>query len=106
VTTKAVMGHFMTISATRLQGQSIGTLYMKGSIASLKPYFVSREKDSKYLNLFEQKFIQSGLHAVVYAKRRLSIDETNKLIICINEGISSNRENKKLIQLLKDLTSV
>lgn len=42
---------------------------MKGSIASLKPYFINREKDTEYLNMFEQKFIQSGLHPVVYAKR-------------------------------------
>lgn len=57
VTTKAVMGHFMTISATRLQGQQAGTLYMKGSIASLKHYFINKESDFMYLNLFEQKFI-------------------------------------------------
>ena len=57
VTTKAVMGHFMTISATRRQGKQAGTLYMKGSIASLKHYFVNKESDFQYLNLFEQKFI-------------------------------------------------
>lgn len=45
VTTKAVMGHFMTICATRLQGRQAGTLYMKGSIASLKHYFVTKEND-------------------------------------------------------------
>ena len=30
------MGHFMTVSAMRLQGKQAGVLYMKGSIASLK----------------------------------------------------------------------
>ena len=45
VTTKAVMGHFMTISATRLHGKKAGTLYMKGSIASLKHYFINKESD-------------------------------------------------------------
>jgi hypothetical protein len=45
VTTKAVLGHFMTVSAMRLQGQQAGTLYMKGSIASLKHYFVNKEND-------------------------------------------------------------
>lgn len=87
VTTKAVMGHFMTISATRLHGNKAGTLYMKGSIASLKHYFINKESDFQYLNLFEQKFIQAGVHAIVYAKRELSIEETNQLIITINEGV-------------------
>lgn len=45
VTTKAVMGHFMTVSAMRLQGKQAGVLYMKGSIASLKHYFVNKEND-------------------------------------------------------------
>lgn len=57
VTTKAVMGHFMTVSALRLQGKKVGVLYMKGSIASLKHYFVNKENDFQYLNIFEQKFI-------------------------------------------------
>lgn len=34
---------------------------MKGSIASLKHYFVNKENDFQYLNLFEQKFIQAGV---------------------------------------------
>lgn len=87
VTTKAVMGHFMTISATRLHGNKAGTLYMKGSIASLKHYFINKESDFQYLNLFERKFIEAGVHAIVYAKRELSIEETNQLIITINEGV-------------------
>ena len=49
VTTKAYMGHFMTICAVRLQGKKEGMLYMKGSIASLKHYFLEREKDFHYL---------------------------------------------------------
>jgi hypothetical protein len=60
---------------------------MKGSIASLKHYFVNKESDFQYLNLFEQKFITAGLHAVVYAKRQLTIMETDMLVITINEGI-------------------
>jgi len=106
VTTKAVMGHFMTISATRLQGQQAGTLYMKGSIASLKHYFVNKESDFQYLNLFEQKFIQAGLNAIVYSKRQLTIEETNQLIITINEGIQQTKENSKLDNLLYNLTSI
>ena len=39
------MGHFMTVSAMRLQGKQEGVLYMKGSIASLKHYFVNKEND-------------------------------------------------------------
>ena len=46
-----------------------GVLYMKGSIATLKQYFVDRERDFEYLNLFESKFIQSGVQSIVYAKR-------------------------------------
>ena len=53
VTTKAVMGHFLTICAVRLQGTQEGMLYMKGSIASLKHYFINKEKDFQYLNMFE-----------------------------------------------------
>lgn len=34
---------------------------MKGSIATLKQYFVDKEADFQYLNLFESKFIQSGV---------------------------------------------
>lgn len=106
VTTKAVMGHFMTVSAMRLQGKQAGVLYMKGSIASLKHYFVNKENDFQYLNLFEQKFIQSGVQAIVYAKRQLTIEETNQLIITINEGVQSTRENVKLDNLLYNLTSI
>ena len=54
---------------------------------SLKHYFLNKENDFQYLNLFEQKFIQSGVQAIVYAKRQLTIEETNQLIITINEGI-------------------
>jgi len=61
VTTKALMGHFMTICAVRIQGQQAGVLYMKGSIATLKQYFIDKESDFQYLNLFEQKFISSGV---------------------------------------------
>ena len=57
VTTKAVLGHFMTVAAVRLQGRQAGVLYMKGSIASLKHYFIEKEQDFQYLNVFEQKFI-------------------------------------------------
>lgn len=106
VTTKAIMGHFMTVSAMRLQGQQAGVLYMKGSIASLKHYFINKENDFQNLNLFEQKFIQSGVQAIVYAKRQLTIEETNQLIITINEGIQSTRENVKLDNLLYNLTSI
>jgi len=58
------------------------------------------------LNLFEQKFIQSGLNAIVYSKRQLTIDETNQLIITINEGIQQSKENSKLDNLLYNLTSI
>jgi len=53
VTTKAVMGHFMTVGAVRLQGSQAGVLYMKGSIASLKHYFINKESDFQYLSIFE-----------------------------------------------------
>ena len=52
VTTKAVMGQFMTISAVRVKDSAIGILYMKGSLASLKQYFARRESDLQYLNEF------------------------------------------------------
>jgi hypothetical protein len=39
------MGHFMTICAVRIQGTQAGVLYMKGSIATLKQYFIEKEKD-------------------------------------------------------------
>lgn len=77
VTTKAVMGHFLTICAVRLQGTQEGMLYMKGSIASLKHYFINKEKDFQYLNQFEQNFISAGAQAIVYAKRQLTLEETN-----------------------------
>lgn len=77
VTTKAVMGHFMTICAVRTQGYQEGVLYMKGSIATLKQYFIDKESDFEYLNQFEQKFISSGIQSIVYAKRQLTIEETN-----------------------------
>ena len=79
---------------------------MKGSIASLKHYFVNKESDFQYLNLFEQKFIESGLTAIVYSKRQLTIEETNQLIITINEGIQQTKENSKLDNLLYNLTSI
>lgn len=79
---------------------------MKGSIASLKHYFVNRENDFQYLNLFEQKFIQSGVLSIVYAKRQLTIEETNQLIITINEGVQNTKENFKLDNMLYNLTSI
>lgn len=45
VTTKAVMGHFLTVSAVRLHGKKEGLLFMKGSIAALKHYFVNKENE-------------------------------------------------------------
>ena len=50
---------------------------MKGSIASLKHYFVNKENDFQDLSQFELKFMQSGIQAIVYAKRELSKIETN-----------------------------
>jgi hypothetical protein len=81
-------------------------LYMKGSIATLKQYFVDKESDFQYLNLFESKFIQSGVQSIVYAKRQLTIEETNQLIITINEGVQSTNGNNKLDNLLYNLSSV
>lgn len=52
VTTKAVMGQFMTISAVRVKDSAIGILYMKGSLASLKHYFARKESDLHFLNEF------------------------------------------------------
>ena len=46
------------------------------------------------------------MQAIVYAKRQLTIEETNQLIITINEGIQSTRENIKLDNLLYNLTSI
>ena len=42
----------------------------------------------------------------MYAKRQLTVDETNKLIITINEGIQQTKENNKLDGLLYHLTSI
>lgn len=42
----------------------------------------------------------------MYAKRQLTIEETNQLIITINEGSQSTRENVKLDNLLYNLTSI
>jgi hypothetical protein len=39
VTTKAVNGHSLTISAVKVYGSNLGILYMKGSISALKDYF-------------------------------------------------------------------
>jgi hypothetical protein len=50
--------------------------------------------------------MQAGLNAIVYAKRQLTIEETNKLIITINEGIQQTKENNKLDNLLYYLTSI
>jgi hypothetical protein len=39
VTTKAVMGHFLTICAVKVFGSNLGILYMKGSLSAIKDYF-------------------------------------------------------------------
>lgn len=57
VETRQNLGHFMTICAVRIKGQSNGILYMKGSIASLKHYLTGKDEDLDYLNLFQQRFI-------------------------------------------------
>lgn len=41
----------------------------------------------------------------MYAKRKLTVDETNNLIITINEGSSKSIENVQLEKLLQSLTS-
>ena len=41
----------------------------------------------------------------MYAKRQLTIDETNLLIITINEGVHSTTDTHKIDNLLYDLTS-
>ena len=40
----------------------------------------------------------------MYAKRTLTLEETNQLIITMNEGISNTKENDKIEVLLKKLT--
>ena len=42
---------------------------------------------------------------MVYAKRTLTFEETNQLIITLNEGISSTKENNKIEILLQNLTN-
>ena len=42
----------------------------------------------------------------MYAKRQLTIEETNQLIITINEGVQSTKNNNKLDNLLYNLSSV
>ena len=104
VTTKAFMGHFLTICAVKVFGSDMGILYMKGSISAIKDYFQSKDTDLKYLNKFQNKFIQAGLKSVVYAKRSLTLEETNQLIITMNEGVSNTKENDKIEILLRNLT--
>lgn len=41
---------------------------------------------------------------MVYAKRTLTLEETNQLVITMNEGISNTKENDKIEVLLKKLT--
>lgn len=45
------------------------------------------------------------MQPIVYAKRQLTQDETNQLIITINEGVQQN-VNEKLYVLLHTLTSI
>ena len=53
VTTKAYMGHFLTISAVKINGKNTGILYMKGSILAIKEYFQSKDNKSlEYLDKF------------------------------------------------------
>ena len=40
----------------------------------------------------------------MYAKRTLTLEETNQLVITMNEGISNTKENDKIEVLLKKLT--
>lgn len=77
VTTRANSGHLLTICAVKTYGSQEGVLYMKGSIATLKSYFLDKEADLQYLNQFEQKFTDAGISSIVYAKRQLSVSETN-----------------------------
>lgn len=60
--------------------------------------------DLTYLNKFNNKFIQAGLKSIVYARRILTLEETNQLIITMNEGVSNTKENNKIEQLLRSLT--
>ena len=104
-TTKAFMGHFLTISAVKINGSNLGILYMKGSILAIKQYFQSKDNANlQYLDKFQDKFIEAGLKSVVYAKRILTLEETNQLVITMNEGISNTKENDKIEVLLKKLT--
>ena len=78
---------------------------MKGSIVAIQEYFFSKDNANlSYLSKFREKFIDAGLSSVVYAKRTLTLEETNQLVITMNEGISNARENDKIEVLLKKLT--
>ena len=57
VTTKAVMGHFLTICAVKVTGTATGVLYMKGSMAAMKDYFSRKENDMHYLKVFQDSFV-------------------------------------------------
>lgn len=57
VTTKAIMGHFLTISAVKVYGSNLGILYMKGSISAIKDYFQTKDMDLGYLNRYHKIFI-------------------------------------------------
>ena len=80
-------------------------IFMKGSIAALKHCF-TKEKEVQMLKQLEQQFIDSGLHAVIYAKRKLTMEETDQLIITINEGVQDNKTSIKLENLIYSLASV
>ena len=50
--------------------------------------------------------MKAGVQAIVYSKRELSSDETNQLILTINEGSQSDLENQKLDLLLSNFINI
>ena len=83
-------GYPMTVSAKRKQGIQTGVLYVKCNMKAFKNYLLSLGKDIKKYIEFDERFIKAGLESIVYARRVLNVEETNQLIITINENAQSD----------------
>jgi len=73
----------------------------------LRRFFNIRSgKEYEYLGGLEKKFQEGGVFSMMYCSRELNLDETNQLILTINEGTQNLHENQKLEHLLGTLAVV
>ena len=80
-----------TINSAQFSSNEKGILYIKGSFDSMKDVLVLKESEKETLKEMNQSFINLGFKALIYGKRELSSEETekyNKLMLIYKSSLT------------------